>query len=258
MGFNYIFDSHAHYDDARFDGIRDDLLLELSKSDVKYIINNAIDCAESARACLDMCKKYDFCYMTVGIHPEKAENNTFDAEIIKKFCAEEKVVAIGEIGLDYYWNKDNRDTQLSLFENQIMLANELNLPVVVHDREAHNDTLQLLKKHSPRGVVHCFSGSNEMAKQILDLGMFIGIGGVVTFKNAKKLCEVAQAVPLERLLLETDAPYLSPEPHRGKLCRSDYIIHTANKIAELKGVCVDTVLSAAYENASKLFFKNKD
>ncbi|MDO4743484.1 MAG: TatD family hydrolase [bacterium] len=254
MGFNYIFDSHAHYDDTKFDGIREDLLPELNQNGVKYIINNAIDCADSAYACLDMCKQYDFCYMAIGIHPENADHNVFDAEIIKKFCAEEKVVAIGEIGLDYYWTKDNRETQLSLFENQLILANEIDMPVVVHDRDAHSDTIQLLKKHTPRGVVHCFSGSREMANQILQLGMFIGIGGVVTFKNARKLCEIAQIIPLDRLLLETDAPYLSPEPHRGKLCRSDYIIHAAAKIAELRNTTTETILKAAYDNASKLFF----
>ena len=162
-------------------------------------------------------------------------------------------MAIGEIGLDYYWVDDNKEQQRALFEEQLVLANSLNLPVIVHDREAHADTLELLKKHRPKGVVHSFSGSTEMAKEILNLGMYIGIGGVLTFKNAKKLPEIAAALPNDRFLLETDAPYLAPVPYRSKINNSALILLVAEKLAELRNTDCESILKNSLNNAEKLF-----
>ena len=164
-----------------------------------------------------------------------------------------KCVAIGEIGLDYYWRQDNKELQKKVFEEQILLAKELALPIIVHDREAHEDTLDILKKHKPKGVLHCFSGSVETAKEILKLGMYIGLGGAVTFKNAKKPVEVAEMLPLDRLLLETDCPYMAPVPMRGKRNYSAYIEYVAEKIAEIKGIDPQTVTDQATENTKALF-----
>lgn len=248
---NLIFDTHSHYDDARFDGIRDELLTELHSNGVDKIITCAVD-GFSAKSALSLTEKYDFIYAAVGIHPENLKSKT-TLEEIKKLAAHKKCVAIGEIGLDYYYTQDNKDEQKNTFENQVMLANELNLPVIVHDREAHADTLDILKKHKPRGVLHCFSGSAEMAKEIVSLGMYIGVGGTVTFKNAKKLPDVIKAIPKDRILLETDCPYLCPEPYRGKLCHSGYITLTAKRVAEILDENIFDVLRMTHQNAIKLF-----
>lgn len=248
---NLIFDTHAHYDDIRFDGIRDDLLPELNKNGVGRIITCAVD-DSSAKKSLALADKYDFVYAAVGIHPENLESGT-KVEEIKNLASHKKCVAIGEIGLDYYYTQDNKQEQKEVFINQVILANELNLPVIVHDREAHGDTLEILKKYKPKGVLHCFSGSEEMAKEIVKLGMYIGVGGSVTFKNARKLPDTIKAIPINRLLLETDCPYLCPEPFRGKLCHSGYITLTAGKIAEILGIPRDRVLEQTYKNAQELF-----
>ncbi len=248
---NLIIDTHAHYDDSKFDGVRDELLISLQKNGVDKIITCAVD-GNSAKESLKLAEKYDFVYAAVGIHPENLESKTELSEI-KNLASHKKCVAIGEIGLDYYWTADNKESQKHYFESQVILGNELNLPVIVHDREAHADTLEILKKHKPKGVLHCFSGSSEMAKEIVRLGMYIGVGGVVTFKNAKKMPEVIKAVPIDRLLLETDCPYLAPEPYRGKLCHSGYITLTAEKVAEILGMSRDEILYKTRENAKKLF-----
>lgn len=248
---NIITDTHAHYDDKAFDGIRDELLLSLHKNGVDKIITCAVD-GSSAEKCIDLAEKYDFVYAAVGIHPENLQSNTALKEI-RRLASHEKCVAIGEIGLDYYYASDNKEEQKRVFESQVILANELNLPVIVHDREAHADTLEMIIKHKPRGVLHCFSGSTEMAREIIKIGMYIGIGGVVTFKNAKRLPEVITAVPKERLLLETDCPYLAPEPYRGRLCHSGYITLTAGKVANILGKERDDVLRFTRDNAKKLF-----
>ncbi|MBR4910051.1 MAG: TatD family hydrolase [Clostridia bacterium] len=246
-----IFDTHAHYDDSRFDGFRDELLSELHRYGVKNIITCGVD-GDSSRAALALAEKYAFMFAAVGIHPENLERNT-PLDDIRCLSAHKKCVAIGEIGLDYYYTSDNKEEQLKVFEEQVILANELSLPVIVHDREAHADTLEVLKRHKPKGVLHCFSGSEEMAKEIIKLGMYIGVGGSVTFKNARKLPEVITAIPKERLLLETDCPYLCPEPYRGKLCHSGYIAITAQKVAEILGLSRDKVLRITSKNASNLF-----
>ena len=248
---NLIIDTHAHYDDEKFDGVRDELLIELHQNGVDKIITCAVD-GVSAKKVLILAEKYDFIYAAVGIHPENLESKT-GVEEIKDLASHKKCVAIGEIGLDYYWTSENKDQQKRIFESQVILAKELNLPVIVHDREAHADTLEILKRHKPKGVLHCFSGSIEMAKEIIKLGMYIGIGGVVTFKNAKRMPEVIRAVPTDRLLLETDCPYLAPEPYRGKICHSGYITLTAQKTAEILAASRDQILIKTRENAKNLF-----
>jgi TatD DNase family protein len=190
----------------------------------------------------------------VGFHPEEISkaNENYLSEIEELSC-HKKCVAIGEIGLDYYWTKDNKEEQKRIFTEQVILANKLNLPVIVHSRDAHNDTLEILKKYKPKGVLHCFSGSVEVAKEVIKLGMYIGLGGAVTFKNARVPLEVAEFVPLDRLLLETDCPYMSPVPMRGKRNQSTYISFVAEKIAEVKNLTKEEVLTTANQNAYKLF-----
>ncbi len=245
-----VFDTHAHYDDERFNDCRDELLGELFSNGICGIVTCGCDYS-SSKVALNMAEKYDGVYAAVGIHPESRDSGT-TVEQIRELAAHKKCVAIGEIGLDYYWSQDKTE-QIAVFEAQLMLANELGLPVLVHDREAHADTLALLQKHKPRGVVHCFSGSPETAQEIIKLGMYIGVGGVATFKNAKRLPEVIAETPLERILLETDAPYLAPEPYRGKTCHSGFIPLVAEKIAQFKGITRDEVLTATKHNAKKLF-----
>lgn len=251
--YSNIFDSHAHYDDSRFDEDRDELLCSLKDEGVSYVVN----CGCDLRTCLktlEISEKHDFLYAALGVHPHEAEKTTEEdlAEIRKLYC-NKKVVAVGEIGLDYHYDFSPREIQKEVFEKQLILANELDLPVIVHDRVSHEDTMNLLKKHRPKGVVHCFSGSVEMAKEIVKLGMYIGLGGAVTFKNAKKPIEVAEYIPLEYLLLETDAPYMTPVPHRGERCHSGHIALTAEKIAEVKGMDIQELIDRCNENAKRLF-----
>lgn len=246
-----IFDSHSHYDDKKFDGVRDELLISMRKNGVVGIVTCGCD-AISSKSALDMAEKYDFVYAAVGIHPGNLESQT-TIENIRRLAAHNKCVAIGEIGLDYYWESDNKALQAEIFKKQILLAKELNLPVIVHDRDAHEDTLNILKEYKPKGVVHCFSGSVEMAREIIKLGLYIGVGGVITFKNARKLPEVVSEIPDELLLVETDCPYLAPEPYRGKLCHSGMIALTAQKIAEIRETSAEKILKTTAQNAKKLF-----
>ena len=250
-----VFDTHAHYDDESFDGIRDELLIEIGQKGVGYIINNATDLFESAEKCLSMSRKHKNCYTAVGIHPELVETKgiTLDEGRLRALAKENKVVAIGEIGLDYHYSSDRKDLQKAVFKRQCEVANELGLPVIVHDREAHADTLEILREVNPRGSLHCFSGSVETALELVKMGFFIGVGGVLTFKNARKAVEVAEAVPLENILLETDAPYLAPVPFRGKLCHSAYIYYTAERLAEIKGKSAQEIINKTTENAKRLF-----
>lgn len=245
-----IFDSHAHYDDAKFDDEREALLAELPSRGVCGVVNCGCDTASSKTA-LKLADSYGYIYAAVGIHPENIGGGTVNE--IRTLAKHKKCVAIGEIGLDYYWVSDNKEQQKELFSQQLELANEINKPVIVHDRDAHSDTLELLKKHRPKGVVHSFSGSTEMAKEILKLGMYIGIGGVITFKNAKKLPEAVKMLPEDRFLLETDAPYLTPVPYRSKINNSAMIYLTAQKIAEIRNTDTAHILAAARENAKNLF-----
>ncbi len=248
-----IFDTHAHLDDERFDGVREELFEALrSKMGVGGVINCAVDTV-SAKKILALASLYDFCYAAVGFHPENIPDSEPSLSEIRKLCENKKVVAIGEIGLDYYWDKSRVELQKRWFIAQAELANELSLPVIVHDREAHADTLAILKEFKPRGVMHCFSGSLETANEIIKLGMYIGIGGVATFKNAKNLIKVIESVPLSRILLETDAPYMAPEPYRGKTNHSGLIIRVAEKISEIKGIGTQEVLKITKNNAKELF-----
>lgn len=246
-----IFDTHAHYDDERFDSIRDELFLEMHQNGVCGIVSCGCDEASSKRA-LKMAEQNDFVYAAVGIHPGNIDSGT-TPEQIRSLATHPKCVAIGEIGLDYYWVDDNKPQQIDIFERQILLAKELDLPILVHDRDAHGDTLEILKKYKPKGVVHCYSGSVEMAEEIIKLGMYIGVGGVVTFNNAKKLPDVVKIIPDELLLVETDCPYLAPVPYRGKLCHSGMIKYTAQKIAEIRGTTTVQILNLTAKNAKNLF-----
>lgn len=251
--YNNIFDTHAHYDDSRFDEDRDELITSLKDKGVSQIVNCGCD-LKSSLTTVALSEKFDFIYAAVGIHAHEAEEATeSDLKEIEKLYEKEKIVAVGEIGLDYHYDFSPREIQLEIFDRQLALANKLDLPVIVHDREAHEDTMKLLTKYKPKGVVHCFSGSVEMAKEIVKLGMYIGIGGAVTFKNAKKPVEVVEYLPLDRLLLETDAPYMTPVPFRGQRCDSSHIAYTAEKIAQIKGIDVQELISICNENAKKLF-----
>lgn len=245
-----IFDSHAHYDDAKFDEEREQLLSVLPSHGVCGVVNCGCD-TRSSEAALNLAESYDYIYAAVGIHPENIGGGTVDE--ISALSMHKKCVAIGEIGLDYYRVSDNKGQQKELFSKQLELACKLGKPVIVHDRDAHSDTLELLKKYRPKGVVHSFSGSPEMAKEILKIGMYIGIGGVITFKNAKKLPEVVKMLPEDSLLLETDAPYLTPVPYRSKINNSAMIYLTAQKIAEIRNTDPADILITARENAKKLF-----
>ena len=251
--YRNIFDTHAHYDDSRFDEDRNELLSSLSSDCVSNIINCGCD-LKSSLASIELAEKHPFVYAAIGVHPHEAEE-TADEDLIKikELYSHEKVIAVGEIGLDYFYDFSPREKQIEVFRKQIITANELDLPVIIHDRDAHEDTMNILKELKPKGVVHCFSGSAEMAKEILKLGLYIGIGGAVTFKNARKPVEVVEMLPLDRLLLETDAPYMTPVPFRGKRCDSSHIAFTAEKIAEIKGIDAQELIDRCTENAKALF-----
>ena len=249
-----IFDSHAHYLDDRFNEDRDSLFNHLFANGVCGIIENGTT-AETSQQAVELAHRYQNLWAAVGIHPgEAADAKSQDLATLEQLAADENVVAIGEIGLDYHYDDAcPRDVQQHWFRSQLELANKLSLPVVIHDREAHEDTMRFLQEYRPRGVVHCFSGSVEMACEILKLGLYIGLGGVVTFKNARKTVEVAAMVPLDRLLLETDAPYLAPVPHRGERCDASLIRHTAETIASIRGISTEELLHITTQNAKQLY-----
>lgn len=250
LGGAHIFDTHAHYDDEAFDADRDELIERMHAYGVSGIVTCAYNDA-SAKAALELAHRYDFIYAAVGLHPENTDEG-YCEDRIRAGLEDSRCVAVGEIGLDYHWHEPN-EVDLAAFEGQIKLALEYDKPVIVHDREAHADTFDMLKKHRPRGVVHCFSGSAEMARQLVRLGFYIGVGGVLTFKNARKAVEVAEAVPLERILLETDAPYMAPVPLRGKRCNSAMISLVAARLAEIKGCTLTEILTQTEQNAKTLF-----
>lgn len=254
-----IFESHAHYEDARFDEDRDELLTRLFENEIAYIVNVGSS-METSRRSLELAGRYDRIYAAIGVHPEEtAELDEENIEKLKEMAShakENKVVAIGEIGLDYYWPEPSREIQKQWFERQLQLAREVKLPVIIHSREAAKDTLDRIKAfHGEEigGVIHCFSYSREMAREYLDMGFYIGIGGVVTFPNGRKLVEAAEYVPLDRILLETDCPYLSPVPKRGKRNSSENLIYVADKIAQIKGISTEEVIEATYKNAGKMY-----
>ncbi len=251
--YNNIFDTHAHYDDEKFSEDLHTVLAELPSAGIYRVVNCATD-INSCKKCADMAHSYDYIYFAAGIHPHEAEDAPEDfIEILKAYCEDKKCVAIGEIGLDYHYDFSPRDKQKEVFEKQLILAKELDLPVIIHDREAHEDTWNLLKKYRPKGIVHCFSGSVEMARDIVSLGMYIGLGGAVTFKKAKKPVEVAKYVPIEKLVLETDCPYMSPVPFRGKRNDSSLIKYTAEFIAELKNMPTQQLIDITTKNADCIF-----
>lgn len=254
-----IFDTHAHYDDEAFESDREELLNSMHEGGVLGIVNASAD-INSSLSSAKLSEKYPYVFAAVGVHPENLDGLSEDyTEQIKKIATEHKrVVAIGEIGLDYHFRSDNKEKQIEVFENQVKLANSLDLPVIVHDREAHKDTFDILKKYNPKGIVHCFSGSVEMAKEIVRLGMKLGIGGVLTFKNAKTIVEVVKQIPLSHLVLETDAPYLAPVPFRGKRCNSSYIKFVAEKIAEIKNISAEEVYKETFKNALEVYNIKED
>ncbi len=255
-----IFDSHAHYDDDAFDTDRESLLPRLHENGICHIVNVGAS-LQGCRDSVALARQYPFLSAAVGVHPLHAHEIPADylAEL-EGMLGDPEVVAVGEIGLDYHY-KDSapRDVQKEVFEAQLELAARHNLPVIIHDREAHGDTMEILRKYRPQGVVHCFSGSAEMAREVVSLGMYIGLGGVVTFKNARAAVEVAASIPLSSLLLETDAPYLAPEPHRGKRCDSSMIAYVADRIAQIRtdaaGVRItpEDICQTARQNAERLF-----
>ncbi len=251
-----IFDTHAHYDDARYDEDRDELLSSLKNGGVAALCNVSSD-VESLDSSVALAEKYDFIYAAVGIHPSDcAEMDDTVIRRITDLAAGKKVVAIGEIGLDYYWPEPDHDIQKKWFERQLNLARELKMPVIIHSREAAEDTYDMMKALNAGdigGVVHCFSYDVSYAKKYLDMGFFIGIGGVVTFKNAAALKEVAGYVPLSSIVLETDCPYLAPVPHRGERNSSLYLSHVADEIAGIKNISRSEVEEATWENAHKLY-----
>lgn len=250
-----IFDSHAHYDDEAFDADRDELLTSMHANDVEYILN-AGEAVKSSLAGVELGKKYDFIYSAAGIHPEHDEETTDEdiAQIEKIALQNKKVRAIGEIGLDYHYEGYNREKQIYIFKKQLEIAKKINLPVIIHSRDAAQECFDIIKESKVNmGVIHCYSGSVEMAKEYIKMGFYIGIGGVVTYKNARKLVEVAEAIPIEKIVLETDCPYLAPSPFRGKRNNSSYIEFVAEKIAEIKGISYEKVCEITTENAKKLY-----
>ena len=249
-----LFDTHAHYDDERFDGDREALLAGMPEKNVGLIVNPGCDIS-SSRTAVALAESFDFVYAAVGIHPENcADFVPEQIDALRQLAKNPRVVAIGEIGLDYYWAENPpRERQLELFRQQVMLAKELELPVIIHDREAHADTLEVLRELRPQGVLHCFSGSAEMAREVAALGMYLGFTGAITFKNARKAPQAAAVVPADRLLMETDCPYMAPEPYRGKRCDSSMLPRVAERLAEIRGESAEEIVESTCQNAKRLF-----
>lgn len=253
-----LFDSHGHYDDPRFDEDRHELLLSMKDHGIVRLMNIGNNTTANA-AGIELAKNYDFIYCTTGIHPDQSleiyqQNSLTYLDVLAEQSKFAKCQAIGEIGLDYYYD-DNapRDIQKIIFEQQLALAKDLNLPVVIHSRDAAQDTVDLIKKYQPKGIVHCFSGSAEMAQEVVKLGMYVGFTGVITFKNARRAIEAASVVPLDRLLIETDCPYMAPEPFRGKRCDSTMVERMAMKLAEIKGIDAQKIADITCENAFSVY-----
>lgn len=248
------FDTHAHLDDGRFSEDREAVIKAIFDSGVSFVVNVGAD-MEGSRESVQLASQYEGIYAAVGIHPYDAQNMTEnDIVALRELAKSPKVVAIGEIGLDYHYDEADKEKQKEWFLRQIKLAEELNLPYIVHDRDAHADTLDIIRKSGYfRGVMHCYSGSSEMARELLDLGFYISFAGPVTFKNGKKAKEAAVSVPNDKLLIETDSPYLSPEPHRGERNDSSKVRFVAKTIAELKGITEDELAGITLENGKRFF-----
>ncbi|NLK44977.1 MAG: TatD family hydrolase [Tissierellia bacterium] len=251
-----LIDSHAHLDDSRFDRDRDYIIKNLGKNGIVLVINIGAD-LKSSIASVSLAEKYPNIYGTVGVHPHSAKDmDESTIEILRSLAKRDKVVAIGEIGLDFYYDNSPRDEQRKWFREQLKLAKELGLPVVIHSRDAQQETYDILKEAQDgtlRGVLHCYSGSKEMAMEYIKLGFYISIAGPVTFKNARVLKEVAKAVPLDKLLVETDCPYLAPEPYRGKRNEPIFVKYVAGTIADLKGISYEELAKATNRNTRELF-----
>lgn len=251
---NFLYDTHAHLDDDGFNEDRAQVIEKIRESNVG-LVNNIAANIPSSHASIELAEKYDFIYATVGVHPSDANSMTeSDLDELRSLAKHPKVVAIGEVGLDYHYPDTNPDIQKFWFKKQLDLAKELDMPVVIHDRDSRGDCIRILKeKEITNGVVHCFSGSAETAKELVRMGFHISFTGVVTFKNARRAIEALQVIPMDRLFIETDCPYMAPEPHRG--CRNDssYIIHIAEKFAEIKGLSVDEVIKITRENGIRFF-----
>lgn len=255
-----IYDTHAHYDDEAFDKDRDELLNSMKANGIGEIVNVGAD-MEGARASVRLAKEYDFIYAAVGIHPSNVYDMTEeDLDEIVSLSYKDKVVAIGEIGLDYHYPDTNKELQKKWFVKQLDVAVSRKLPVIIHSRDAAEDTMSILKQYEGKicgGVIHCYSYSEEMAKEFVAMGYYIGIGGVVTFKNSKKLKAVAQIIPMDRIVIETDCPYLSPEPNRGKRNSSLNLPYVVKELAEIKGVSEKEIISQTRHNAKELYLQNK-
>lgn len=248
-----LFDSHTHLDDGKFDDDRIEVIEKIKASGVSKLVNigcNISTCEYS----IELAEKYDFIYATVGFHPCDTDEMTEEhIERLRKFASHKKVVAIGEIGLDYYWDSVPRDVQKYWFKRQMKLAEELDMPVTIHNRDAHEDTFNICKNSSAKGIVHCFSGSKEMAVEFVKLGYYVSFAGPLTYKNNVKSVEAAKAVPMDRLLIETDAPYLAPDGFRGKRNDSSLVRYTCEKLAEIKGVTFEEMAKQTYDNAMKVY-----
>lgn len=251
-----IFETHAHYDDKAFDEDRDELLDSLPQNGIKYVVNVAAN-MEGSRKNLEIINKYNYIYATVGVHPsDTLELNDKTYKELETLATNDKIVAIGEIGLDYYWDEPDRSIQKEWFIKQIELAKKINKPLVVHSRDAAKDTLDIIKEtkaYEVGGVIHCFSYGPELAREYVNMGYYIGVGGVVTFKNGRKLKEVVESTPLERIVLETDCPYLAPVPFRGKRNDSTKLIYVVDEIAQIKGVSKEEVMNITMDNALKMY-----
>lgn len=253
-----IFDTHAHYEDSKFDEDRHSLLVSMQENGIGKIVNVGSTIETSVKS-IELAQQYDFMYAAVGVHPsEIAGMDDAGIACLAKQAGHGKVVAIGEIGLDYYWEKEAavREQQRYWFQRQLELARDAQLPVIIHSRDAAKDTLAIMKeayKMQVPGIIHCFSYTPEMALEYVRMGYYIGIGGVVTFKNAKKLKEVVQKIPLAYLLLETDCPYMAPEPYRGKRNHSQYLTYVAAEIARIKGCLPEEVIAATEQNACRIY-----
>lgn len=248
-----VFDTHAHYDDRHFDSDRDELLPALLEAGVELIVDPGCD-TDSSRAALALAEKYPFVYAAVGVHPEEMQHDPCDLSLIRQLAQHPRCVAVGEVGLDYYWDKEHKAEQQALFRAQIELAIELCKPIIVHDRDAHGDCLAIVRDYpEARGVFHCFSGSAEMAKELLGLGWYLGFDGPITYKNARKALEVLELCPPERILIETDSPYLSPVPLRGRRNDSRNLRYVVEKIAEVKQLSPGEAAQLTLENGKRLF-----
>ncbi len=248
-----LFDSHTHLDDRKFDDDRFEVIGKIKESGVSAIVN--IGCnIETSEQSIELAEKYDFIYATVGFHPCDTGDITEEhIEKIKQLASHKKVVAIGEIGLDYYWDSVSRDVQRYWFERQMKLADELDMPVTIHNRDAHKDTFDICQKSNAKGIVHCFSGSKEMAEAFVKLGYYVSFAGPLTYKNNTKSVEAARAVPMDRLLIETDAPYLAPDGFRGKRNDSSLVKYTCERLAQIKGVTFEEMAKQTFENAMRVY-----